>query len=78
MARQRAIDLASVVDGFEGNFGRLLTTDVTILNDDQRVLILWINTSTGLKYDCFAALLTDHDAYNPVLEIDYRYMRDAS
>ena len=36
-ARQRAIDLASVVDGFEGNFGRLLRTDVTILNDDRRV-----------------------------------------
>ena len=33
-ARQRAIDLASVVDGFEGNFGRLLRTDVAILNDD--------------------------------------------
>ena len=38
-ARQRAIDLASVVDGFEGNFGRLLRTDGTILNDDRRVPI---------------------------------------
>ena len=37
-----------------------------------------MNTSTRLKYDCFAAHFTDHDAYNPVLEVDYRYMRDAS
>ena len=36
-ARQRAIDIAGVVDGFEGNFGRLLRTDVTILNDERRV-----------------------------------------
>jgi hypothetical protein len=50
-ARQRAIDLASVVDGFEGNFGRLWRTDVTALNGDRRVPILWINTSTGLRYD---------------------------
>ena len=77
-ARQRAIDLACVVDGFEGNFGRLLRTDVTALNDDRRVPILWINTSTGLRYDCYAALLTDHDGYCPVLTVDYRYMRDAS
>ena len=77
-ARQRAIDLACVVDGFEGNFGRLLRTDVTALNDDRRVPILWINTSTGLRYDCYAAHLTDHDGYCPVLEVDYRYMRDAS
>ena len=77
-ARQRAIDLASVVDGFEGNFGRLLRTDVTILNDDRRVPIVWIDTSTGLRYDCFAAHFTDHDGYSPGLEVDYRYMRDAS
>ena len=72
-ARQRAIDLASVVDGFEGNFGLLLRTDVTILNDDRRVPILRINTLTGLKCDCFAAHFTDHDGYSPVLEVDYRY-----
>ena len=66
------------MDGFEGNFGRLLRTDVTTMNDDRRVPILWINTSTGLRYDCYAALMTDHDGYWPVLEVDYRYMRDAS
>ena len=76
-ARQKAIDLANVVDGFDGNFGRLLRTDVRILKDDRRVPILWINTATILKYDCFAALFTDHDGYSPVLEVDNRCMRDA-
>ena len=49
-ARQRAIDLVGVVDGFEGNFGRLWRTDLRILNDDRCVPILWITTVTGLKF----------------------------
>ena len=49
-----------------------------MLNDDRRGPILWITTVPGLKYDCYSVILTEHDDYHPVLEVDYRYMRDAS
>ena len=39
-ARQRAIDLAEVLDGFDGHSGRLLRTGVTVLHDDRRIPIL--------------------------------------
>ena len=77
-ARQRANGLAEVVGGFDGDFGRLWTTDASILNDDRRVPIIWITTVLGLKVDCCNALCTDYDDYFPALEVDCRYMRDAS
>ena len=40
--------------------------------------ILWITMVTGLKFDCFTALFTEYDDYCLVIEVDYRYMRDAS
>ena len=48
-----------------------------MLYDDRRVPILWITLVTGLKYDCYSALVTEYDDHHPVLEVDYRYTRDA-
>ena len=57
-ARQKALDLAGVVDSFEGNRNRKWRGDGSILNDDRRIPILWATTEVGLKYDCYSALLT--------------------
>ena len=77
-ARQKALDLAGVVDSFEGNRNRKWRGDGSILNDDRRIPILWATTEVGLKYDCYSALLTVFEDYQPVLEIVYRYMRGVS
>ena len=71
-ARQKAIDLACVVDGFPGNACRQWRTDTTALRDDRRIPILWATTMTGLKYDCYSALGTDRDEYAPVMHVDYK------
>ena len=52
-ARQMAIYLADVVGSFGGNAGRRWRTDANALYDDRRIPILWITTTTRLKYDCF-------------------------
>ena len=75
-ARQKAIDLAGVVDSLHGNACRQWRTDTTALRDDRRTPILWVTTTTGLKYDCYSALGTDHDEYKPVMDVDYKYMRN--
>ena len=77
-ARQMAIDLANVVDNFEGNANRRWLTDASALFDDRRVPILWITTETGLIYDYFSARRTDHDDYNPVTDVNYKRMRDVT
>ena len=77
-ARQKALDLAGAVESFKGNHDRKLINYGSILNDDRRTPILWVTTEIGLKYDCYSAFLTGFEDYQPVLDIDYRYMRDAS
>ncbi len=49
VARQRAIDLASAVDCFEGNLMRWWRTDVSMLNDDRRIPIVWVIMVAGFK-----------------------------
>ena len=77
-ARQRATDLANVVDGHDGNFDRRWRIDSNLLNGDRRAPVLRITTVTGLKYDCYSALVNEYDDYRLALEVDYRYTRDAS
>ena len=77
-ARQRAVDRANVVDGYHGHVDRRWRVGSNRLNDDRRVPILWITTGTGLRYDCYSALLIDYGDYHPVHEVDYGYMRDAA
>ena len=73
-----AVDLANVVDNFEGDANRRWMTDASALFDDRRVPILWIMTETGLIYDYFSARRTDHDDYTPVLDVNYKRMRDVT
>ena len=61
-----------------GNHDRKWRSDGSILNDDRRIPILWVTTEVGLKYDCYSALLIGFEDYQPVLGIEYRYMRDVS
>ena len=73
-----AIGLASVVGYYEVNVNRRWRTDANMLNDDRRRPIIWVNTAIGLVYDCFSALHTDTDDYEPELTTDYRLFRDMS
>ena len=51
-ARQVAIDLATVVDYYEGNINHRWRTVTNMLNDDRRRPIMWVNTAVGVVYDC--------------------------
>ena len=73
-----AIDLADVVDSFDGNANRRWKTASSAQHDDRRIPILWITKTTGLKYDCFSALRTDHEDYIPVMDVNYKCMRDVT
>ena len=77
-ARQKALDLAGVVESFEDNQSRQWKSDCSMLSDDSRPPIRWVTTEIILKYGCYSALMTSCEDYQSVLEIDYRYMRDAS
>ena len=73
-----AIDLADVVDTFDGNADRRWSTDSHSLYDDRRIPVLWVTTTTGLKYDCSSALRTDYEDYVPVMDVNYICMRDVT
>ena len=74
---QMAIDLADV-DSFDGNANRRWMTDSNALYDDRRFPVMWIRTTTGLKYDCFSALRADHEDYTSVMDVNYTCMRGAT
>ncbi|MFM7977829.1 MAG: hypothetical protein ACKPKO_00810 [Candidatus Fonsibacter sp.] len=69
-ARQRALDLAEVVDFYEGNVNRRWRTEAHTLNDDRRRPIIWITPDIGVVYACFTVLHVDNKDYCPVLTPD--------